>query len=337
MDKKIELQTEETILENKELRNKLVGREDVLYKVKDLLLMPSLDLMPTQNVTGFYEVELRALQQVIKRHQEELESDGMVKVSRAQVLAKLNESNEESNVLTYKTHIEVMVGDTKFKVANRAGWMFPKRAILRVGMLLRDSEIAKEVRTQLLNIEETVAPLVKVQAINDELGLIKNALIESYLDDNFDDYSNAMIELSKYKSRHKDEIIDKLKTDNIMLQEAYKALEYRTSMLADEITYVPDSETFREVFVSMMCRLKKKRRFQSEFLCYKEIYSILRSRHNIDLTARYYNAGQASAKLDYIKDAEWPIVLKLALSLCYRFSVEISDLVPRLEEKMNLQ
>lgn len=30
--------------------------------------------------------------------------------------------------------------------------LFPKRAILRVGMLLRDSEVAKEIRTRLLDI-----------------------------------------------------------------------------------------------------------------------------------------------------------------------------------------
>lgn len=338
MDKKIELQTEETILENKQLRDELVGREDVLHKVKDLLLMPVLDLIPAQNVADFYEVPVETIRTTVKMHKEELESDGMVKVSRGQALERIGFNQPLVNVVVNKckSHIEIIVGESVFKVSNCATWMFPKRAILRVGMLLRDSTVAKEVRTQLLNIEEMVAPEVKVQAINDELSLIKNALIDSYLDDNFDKYSEAMIELSKYKNRHKDEVIDKLKTENLMLKDAYAELESKTNILAEEISFIPDHETFREVFISMMCRLRKKRKFTSEYLCYKEVYSVLRSRYGIDLTARYYNEGKASAKLDYVKDAEWPILLKLALSMCYRFNVDVSDLVPRLEEKINI-
>ncbi|MGE1009234.1 hypothetical protein [Bacillus cereus] len=49
--------------------------------------------------------------------------------------------------------------------------IFPKRAILRVGMLLRDSEVAKEVRTQLLNIEEHTAAEVKTYEIDYEQDL----------------------------------------------------------------------------------------------------------------------------------------------------------------------
>lgn len=49
-----------------------------------------------------------------------------------------------------------------------AAYLFPKRAILRVGMLLRDSEVAKEVRTQLLNIEEHTATEVKTYEIDYE-------------------------------------------------------------------------------------------------------------------------------------------------------------------------
>ena len=49
--------------------------------------------------------------------------------------------------------------------------LFPKRAILRVGMLLRDSEVAKEVRTQLLNIEENTATEIKTYEIDHETEL----------------------------------------------------------------------------------------------------------------------------------------------------------------------
>ena len=57
---------------------------------------------------------------------------------------------------------------------NRGMKLFPKRAILRVGMLLRDSEIAKEIRTRLLDIvqdTEKASPEIihnVVEEINEE-------------------------------------------------------------------------------------------------------------------------------------------------------------------------
>ena len=76
---------------------------------------------------------------------------------------------------------EVLVGD-KMSLTNCRGYfgcngvrfayknntLFPRRAIPRVGMLLRDSEVAKEVRTQLLNIEEKVSKESKIEDINEE-------------------------------------------------------------------------------------------------------------------------------------------------------------------------
>lgn len=57
-----------------------------------------------------------------------------------------------------------------------SAYLFPKRAILRVGMLLRDSEVAKEVRTQLLNIEEHTAAEVKTYEIDYEQEVLGRGL-----------------------------------------------------------------------------------------------------------------------------------------------------------------
>ena len=62
-------------------------------------------------------------------------------------------------------------GDT-LTVPSRGIRVFPRRAILRIGMLLRDSAVAKEVRTQLLNIEEKTSNEIKTEDINEEQRLI---------------------------------------------------------------------------------------------------------------------------------------------------------------------
>ena len=51
---------------------------------------------------------------------------------------------------------------------NRGLKVFPQRAIPRIGMLLRDSDVAKEVRTQLLNIEEKASGETKTHDIDEE-------------------------------------------------------------------------------------------------------------------------------------------------------------------------
>lgn len=60
----------------------------------------------------------------------------------------------------------------------------PRRVILRVVMLLRDSEIVKEVRNQLLNIEEKTKSEAKVADIDEEIKLqmeVGQAFMSGYI------------------------------------------------------------------------------------------------------------------------------------------------------------
>ena len=61
------------------------------------------------------------------------------------------------------------------KFANRSNLLFPKRAILNVGMLLRDSAVAKEVRNRLLDIVHD-AEAVKAIIFNHKDELTLNGL-----------------------------------------------------------------------------------------------------------------------------------------------------------------
>ncbi|WP_052292924.1 phage antirepressor KilAC domain-containing protein [Desulfofarcimen acetoxidans] len=53
--------------------------------------------------------------------------------------------------------------------------IIPRRAILRIGMLLRDSEVAKTVRSYLLNVEERASATQRQQAMEDEINRFKEA------------------------------------------------------------------------------------------------------------------------------------------------------------------
>ena len=130
------------IIESKETREKLMDRVDVLDKVKKVILLPYEDSMTRKQVAEYYEVSEDTIKKLATRHIDELTLNGMVKLE--------NESLKE-----FKSHFDgETLSLTKLNKANRVLNIFTRRAILNVGMLLRDGEIAHQVRTSLLNMSE---------------------------------------------------------------------------------------------------------------------------------------------------------------------------------------
>ncbi|WP_208018209.1 hypothetical protein [Bacillus arachidis] len=140
-----------------EERNKLADRVEVLERVKELLLLPNMEVATSKQVREFYNVDKSTFDMMISRHMDELLADGYR-------VMKGNELKSLKGDIHYVSHLKEY-GISKFTPALA---LFTKRAILRVGMLLRDSEVAKEVRTQLLNIEEKSTEQVKTSDIEHE-------------------------------------------------------------------------------------------------------------------------------------------------------------------------
>ena len=112
-------------------------------------------------MADFYEVEKKTIEKVVERFNNELTSDGIQYVSGNNIKEKLDTDN--ISVTNYRGYFLV----EGIKIAYRSNTLFPRRAILRVGMLLRDSKVAKEVRTQLLNIEEKTDETTKLKDITE--------------------------------------------------------------------------------------------------------------------------------------------------------------------------
>ncbi|MCR6465306.1 hypothetical protein NXB04_25935 [Bacillus paranthracis] len=144
---------QETFIMDAGVREAYMNRVEVLEQVKGLLLLPKLEVASTKQVADFYEVEVDAINSINRRHREELENDGMTIIKRGNIEDFLNGQSDHIEITPYVATMMDEQG-VKYSFNNRGSYVFPRRAILRVGMLLRDSEIAKEVRTQLLNIEE---------------------------------------------------------------------------------------------------------------------------------------------------------------------------------------
>ncbi|EOP56587.1 hypothetical protein IIW_00319 [Bacillus cereus VD136] len=186
------------VIDNKEERDNLVNRVEVLERVKELLLLPGMEKATTQQVADFYNVPLKTVRSLVNYHQDEFEIDGCISIKGKEIRKTLEGLKTNPSKIEPKQGHFLVDG---LKVTYSNNDLFPKRAILRVGMLLRNSEVAKEVRTQLLNIEENTAQPVKTQEIDHEMELqIKVGKAVSSGD--IVELISAMKELEDYKNRH---------------------------------------------------------------------------------------------------------------------------------------
>ncbi|ACK88099.1 gp48 [Bacillus cereus AH820] len=125
-----------------------------------------------EQVAEFYDVPLETIKTVVKDNKEELNEDGYSVLLGRDVVDSLKSKNNLKEIQTKPGKYTVTFSSgEELSVANRHNAIFTKRAILRVGLLLKGSEIAKEVRTQLLNIEEHTSTEVKTYEIDYEQDL----------------------------------------------------------------------------------------------------------------------------------------------------------------------
>ncbi|CCL51138.1 TPA: hypothetical protein KQE61_003660 [Clostridioides difficile] len=144
----------EKLIENKELRDKNIDRIDVLEHVKEILTLGNTDFSTVELVSNYYEVKESTIQECIRLNKEELNNDGLKKYKKNEIISMFKRNPDDlENVKNEKTKSVITFKNNKNISINNTGLiLIPKRAILRIGMLLRDSDIAKEIRTRILDI-----------------------------------------------------------------------------------------------------------------------------------------------------------------------------------------
>jgi HJR/Mrr/RecB family endonuclease len=130
---------EAALLESKTLRDSALERTDVLDRVKALSLLPDGMHVTTAMVAAYFGVTTEAIRQLKARHHEELVSNGMVTLQGPE-LAKF-----KRDVLSRFSE--------GYPQPRSSLTLYSRRSVLNVAMLLRDSEVARQVRTYLLDME----------------------------------------------------------------------------------------------------------------------------------------------------------------------------------------
>lgn len=289
---------ETQFISDRHLRDKNVGRFEVLEKVKDLLLISGTDYAVLSQVADYYEVGLEAIASLVKDNREELLEDGLINatgVETKQILGKF--SKDFANQRGYFTCDGI-------KFNHRNNLLFTRRSILRVGMLLRDSLIAREVRSQLLNIEEKVSDEVKIQDITEEQSLML-AVGMAFASGDLNAFATASTNLVAFKNRH----IEQLQADN-------EKLENDNMALAGDILEWSD----RKKMSAGIRRLKTFTTLTYADL-WNELYRNLQYKYGISLKQR----GK-SPFIQHVKESEWDKVIKVFSAMCEAYGQSPTDM-----------
>jgi len=149
----------EVLLESRTLRDEVVAKTYVLEKVKFLRLLPDNQHATTEMVANFYEVPVNTVRQVLVRHKDEFKEEGVKKVTRKELYGLPEFASDKLSLANIGNKVRNIV-------------LIPRRGILRVGMLLEGSEVAKKVRDYLLNAEHATTAQ-DIERIRAEIELLE--------------------------------------------------------------------------------------------------------------------------------------------------------------------
>ncbi|MHA6761658.1 hypothetical protein [Streptacidiphilus sp. PAMC 29251] len=125
---------EVALLESRALRDSVSTRTDVLDRVKALTMLPDDTHVTSRMVADYYEVAESVISSLVIDHRDEVVANGYRVLTGAEL-----------------TQIKRVCGIPSSRSRSMA--LFPRRAVLSVGLLLRDSPVARRVRTYLLDAE----------------------------------------------------------------------------------------------------------------------------------------------------------------------------------------
>ncbi|MFE2017980.1 hypothetical protein ACFW9O_07970 [Streptomyces sp. NPDC059499] len=136
--------TEVALLESHALRVEQMGRVDALDKVKSLVMLPDGIHVRTDDVARYFEVSTEVIKKVTQRHRAEVEENGL-RLLRGSELR-----------VFHRDMMSLWGGEVRESYPQAATQLtlYTRRTVLNVAMLLRDSDIARCVRTYLLDAEE---------------------------------------------------------------------------------------------------------------------------------------------------------------------------------------
>ena len=291
------------IIESKETRDKMMERSEVLDKVKKLFLIPGMEMITLKQVADYFDVSPETIKSVYFRNQREIDSDGVRSVAYRDFsnVSFCNVRNEKG-----KSIYELDNGMT-LEVPNRGTRCFSRRAVLRIAMLLRDSKIAQEIRTQLLNIFDKTSEETRVADIEDEQSLMG-------------EFGKQLAYGNNEEALRVFCLIQQLHNKHIkQLTEANEKLTEINKLLADGVNTWDN----RQILNAMVRAITHRRYGDNYQVGWNLFYKRLHYTAGIWLKGR---DGECRL-IDKIKPEEWITVLQCAAAWCIELNIDVAEVI----------
>lgn len=195
----------------------------------------------------------------------------------------------------------VPFGSGEIRIAPSKMTYFTPRAVLRIGMLLRDSEVAKEVRTQLLNTFEAATPEQKAEAIDEE-GTMLLAIIRAGSPE------LMAVELGKYR--------DFMNRHIAKLEDEKSGLQTELDIVHNEIVTWTPKQIVKRLIGSVGYKLGNR-----PDIAWGKLRQNLYHHHGISL--EYRRHGGKASYISLVKDDEWTKVMQEVYALAKEFKVDV--------------
>lgn len=141
------------LIESRTMRDNFVYRDDVLDKVKAISMIGEQFEVTIEMAASYYEVPIETIRSIVKRHRVEFNDYEELRLLKGKALQE------------FKT----MVHDEPAYKGINSLQLLNRRGLLRLGMLLTESEVARSVRNYLLNVEESSDAAQKQWAVEREI------------------------------------------------------------------------------------------------------------------------------------------------------------------------
>lgn len=226
---------ENELLTNVKRREENMNRVEVLDAVKTLLSLPNTELYTTEMVANYYEVPVETIYSVLNQNAEELSSNGYL------VMKKENLLTLKIKVKTKRGGFDLLDEDGNIVASgsNKGIATFTKRTVLNVGMLLRDSKIAQEVRSRLLDIthdaeKDNGSMNTVVSELNEEQQLMLSRM-EAEFNGDFEKVCEINAKLFALKNKRIKELEDEVESitvHSLTIEESTKVINRLMRIIA---------------------------------------------------------------------------------------------------------
>ncbi|WP_285526585.1 hypothetical protein [Bacillus altitudinis] len=141
------------LIESRTMRDEHVYRDDVLEKVKVVPSLPDTLEITFEMAAEYYDVSPGTIRAAISRNRDEFNQYGELRILKGKALKEFKSMFQDE--MLFK-------GASSLNLLNRRG-------LLRIGMILTESEVASSVRNYLLNIEEGAGEKLREWAVEREI------------------------------------------------------------------------------------------------------------------------------------------------------------------------